>query len=177
MSSREQRRVLASLLGLQVRIYGHDRSWTFYDGKTLHVSRACTMETVDHEIGHFLGATLKERKLPEWGLGRGPEFPSDEILEKFGIIANVARPNYSNRTTAKDNHEAKKESTASLYGIAVSYTIGAKNEWREHANLHQWDRAAVACDLFCLISDTEHYNLKNGLTKVLARLAELKGRL
>lgn len=148
-----------------------------YDGKTAHLSTACTLETVDHEIGHFLAATLKERKLPEWGLGRGPEFPPDETLEKFDLVVSVARPNYSNRTTAKDAHESKKESTASLYGIAVSYTIGTKNEWREHANLHQWDRAAVACDLFCLISDTEHYNLKNGLTKVLAQLDQKKGLL
>jgi hypothetical protein len=166
---------LVNLLGLPIMQHRGKRSWSFFDGTTLHVSNVDD-ETFDHEVGHFLAATKKERKLPEWGLGRGPEFPSDDELERCDIVVNIPRRLHENRTTAEDRHQSKKESTASIYGIAVTYVFGKKNEWREHAHLHGWDDAEHACDLPCLIRPTEHYDLKAGLTKVLARLKELKGR-
>jgi hypothetical protein len=168
---------IAEALGLTIKVYADDRKWGVYDGKTLHCSSEWENEEVDHEIGHFLAATKSERTKPEWGLDRGPEYPLDEgILEHNGIAIRLDRPEYSKRTVSRDEYESKKESTASLYGIAVTFLFGKKNEWREHAAAHQWDRAEVACDLFCMISDTEHFDLKNGLTKVLAQLGGLKVR-
>lgn len=173
---RRKSRKLAELLGLSIKTHRGKFSWSFYDGATLHVSNVDD-ETFDHEVGHFLAATKRERKLPEWSLGRGPEFPTDDEIERCDLVVNIPRRLHENRTTARDSLEAKRESTASLYGIAVAFVFGKPNEWRKHAHLHNWDHAGHACDLFCLIRPTEHYDLKSGLTKVLAQLSELNGRL
>jgi hypothetical protein len=167
---------LIALLGLPFKQYRGNRSWSYYDGATLHVSNVDD-ETFDHEIGHFIAATKQERKLTDWGLGRGPEHPSEEEIKKLNLPRTLPPRLHDNRTKAQDAYQAKKESTASIYGIAVSYVFGKKNEWRQHAHLHSWDDAEHACDLFCLIRPTEHYNLKAGLTKTLALLNELNGRL
>lgn len=173
---RRQTHKLLRLLGLPLKEYRGKRSWSYYDGSILHVTNIDD-ETMDHEIGHFLGATKRERKLVDWGLGRGPEHPSEDEVKRLSLPNTLPPRNYDDRTKASDARQAKKESTASLYGIAVSYVFGKKNEWRDHAHMHGWDDAEHACDLFCLIRPTEHYDLKNGLTKVLAQLNELKGRL
>lgn len=168
---------LATCLGCSIKAYRHPSSWSFYDGKALHISSGCDNETVDHELGHYLAATQRERTKPEWGLERGPEFPRDDILQDVDLVVNIPRTLYEDFTPAQHKQHTKRESTASLLGIAVTYTIGTKNEWREHADMHQWDKASTACDLFCLIKDTEHYNLKGRLTKALARLAQTKALL
>ena len=164
----------AKKLGLTVKAYDHDRTWSIYDGKVVHISSANPARDIDHEIGHFLAATARERTKPEWGLERGPDYPHDEILAEFGLRDLVKRSTYDQRTTKEDARQAAKESMASLFGITVTYVIGAKDEWREHANLHTWDRSGTACDLFCLIADTEHFKLKNRLTKLLDQLRSVR---
>lgn len=168
---------LANRLGCAIKVYRHPSSWSFYDGKALYLSSGCDNETVDHELGHFLAATKRERTKSEWGLERGPEFPNDEVLESLDISVRIPRTFYEDFTPTEHNLHLKRESTASLLGIAVSYTIGTKNEWRDHADLHQWDKSGTACDLFCLIKDTEHHDLKGRLTKTLAQLAQAKALL
>jgi len=164
----------AKKLGLKIKVYDHDRTWSLYDGKIVHISSANHERDIDHEMGHFIAATKRERTKPEWGLERGPDYPNDEILKEFKLPDLVIRPNYSDRTTKEDKRQAKKESTASLFGIAVTYLIGAKDEWRAHADSHQWDRSGTACDLYCLIADTEHFDLKTRLTKALALIRSVR---
>lgn len=165
---------LAKKLGLTFKLYNHDRSWSVYDGKIVHASTVIPDNDIDHEIGHFLAATARERTKPDWGLGRGPDYPHDEVRAEFGIPDLVQRPNWDTRNKREDELRDVREGAASLFGIAVTYTFGPKNAWRKHADSHTWDRSAVACDLFCLIADTDKYHLKNRLTKVLAHLRSFK---
>jgi hypothetical protein len=167
---------IAKKLGLTIKVHKHDRAWNLYDGKVAHVSSAVPDIDIDHEIGHFLAATARERTRPEWGLGRGPEYPHEEILQEFGLPDLVKRHSWDTRNKAEDDRAEAREGAASLFGIAVTYVFGPKDAWRKHATSHTWDRGGVACDLFCLIADTDKYYLKNRLTKVLAQLTQLKGR-
>lgn len=167
---------LAKKLGLKIKIYNHDRTWGLYDGKIVHISSASPVRDIDHEIGHFLAASARERTKPEWDLGRGPDYPHEDVMQMFGLKDLVNPRTWEDRNPAKDKYADKREGMASLLGIAVTYVIGKKDEWREHADWHTWDRSNTACDLFCLIRDTDHHMHKNRLTKVLAQLNIIMGR-
>jgi hypothetical protein len=173
MTARSKRITVANLLGLPIKSYGDTANWGFYDGKLLHISSSLSLMDIDHEIGHFLAASLKQRKTHEFGLGKGPAYPDHEIAEKFKLPIKVI----NNRGREFEESAGRKESMASLFGIAVTYVFDKKDEWRNHASSHNWDDAATACDLQCLIRPTEHFNLKNRLAQVLAQLNQIKARL
>ena len=174
----QERINLASHFGIAVKSYEDSIKWIYYDGDTIHLSSRCVNEDIEHEIGHFLAATVKERKLPDYGLGRGPMHPGQARVARFNLVTEDRILKYEEKQAqeptsefqARRLRESNKESAASLFGIAVTYRFGKKDEWRNHAEGHNWDRSEHACDLFCLIRSTEHYHLKSRLEKVIKTL-------
>ena len=130
-----------------------------------------------------MAATSKERRLPEFGLGEGPAYPGVAVLEKFNITISKRIFDYEimqsrlppSTYEARHANESKKETIASLFGVAVSYKLGKKGEWRKDAVALGWESAVHSCDLFCLIRSTEHYYLKGKLGKVLKLIDAAEG--
>lgn len=175
VSELKKRIAMAVFLGVPVKLYKDDiQKWCFYDGKMMHFSSGLSIIDLDHEIGHFLAANQRERTKWEWGLGEGPNYPDDEAIRVHTLNSKMKMDRPVDPFDKDYERRHNKEAAASIYGIAITYTIGKKNQWRDHASDHNWDGTEHACNLFCLIRPSPHFYLKNRLTKLLHRLEEFR---
>ena len=142
------------------RIYKRSCAGSFsYNGKTIALysdhnkSKQRSTSDIIHDIAHFVVATPKRRKLPEFGLGTSPDnytrltFPADGM-------------NYSMAQT--------EEELASVLGIYWEREIGL--DWRQTYENHSWHHK----------NDEEHLEKKifnfDGRHKFAERLRELRKR-
>ena len=101
-----------------------DHMW---DGKSFYLYPNNKFSSTIHELAHWLIATPKQRKLPEFGHGNPSELVRIESEPAEGV------------------DDEATEIQASALGLAIEKHLGFPN-WKKSARDHNWDFDKDACD-------------------------------
>jgi hypothetical protein len=112
-------------LEINFRVCTERKYW--WDGKKLNIYREDSVSNICHEIAHWLLATPRQRKLPEYGCGTDPDTNSD--ADEFKI-------NTTFMPIEKRRH-LNDDAYASLLGMAIENYLGF--DFKATAEFHSWE--------------------------------------